>query len=104
MTGFYNRDEECLLRGTDWVFKHNRSPSVFKRLIRVSFDVAVNTIRDYTRVSFKNIFCNVLSSLAYCIQFCVNLLQTKTDCHAVEITTQTILRQEQNQNLTLVLG
>ena len=21
MTGFYNRDEKCLQRGTDWVFK-----------------------------------------------------------------------------------
>jgi len=21
MIGFYNRDEKCLLRGTDWVFK-----------------------------------------------------------------------------------
>jgi hypothetical protein len=23
MTGFYNRDGECLLRGTDWIFKYN---------------------------------------------------------------------------------
>jgi len=23
LTGFYNRAEVCLLRGTDWVFKHN---------------------------------------------------------------------------------
>ena len=23
LTGFYNRDEVCLLRGTDWVFKYN---------------------------------------------------------------------------------
>jgi len=24
LTGFYNRDGVCLLRGTDWVFKYNR--------------------------------------------------------------------------------
>ena len=24
LTGFYNREGECLLRGTDWVFKHSR--------------------------------------------------------------------------------
>jgi hypothetical protein len=23
LTGFYNRDEKCLLRGTDWVFKES---------------------------------------------------------------------------------
>jgi len=23
LTGFYNRDGVCLLRGTDWVFKYN---------------------------------------------------------------------------------
>ena len=23
LIGFYNRDEKCLLRGTDWVFKYN---------------------------------------------------------------------------------
>ena len=25
MFGFYNRDEKCLQRGTDWVFKLSRS-------------------------------------------------------------------------------
>ena len=24
LTGFYNRDEKCLQRGTDWVFKYDR--------------------------------------------------------------------------------
>ena len=23
LTGFYNRDEVCLLRGTDWIFMYN---------------------------------------------------------------------------------
>jgi len=27
LTGFYNREGECLLRGTDWVFKYNSDQS-----------------------------------------------------------------------------
>ena len=27
MVRFYNRDEDCLLRGTDWVYKHNSDHS-----------------------------------------------------------------------------
>ena len=32
LTGFYNRDEKCLLRGTNWVFKQSSLRFVFKRL------------------------------------------------------------------------
>jgi len=32
MIGFYNWDEKCLLRGTDWVFKYSRLRFVFKGL------------------------------------------------------------------------
>ena len=32
LIGFYNRDEKCLLRGTDWVFKHSALRFVFKGL------------------------------------------------------------------------
>jgi hypothetical protein len=32
MFGFYNRDEKCLLRGTNWVFKSSSLPFVFKFL------------------------------------------------------------------------
>jgi len=32
LIGFYNRDEKCLLRGTDWVFKYSGLRFVFKRL------------------------------------------------------------------------
>ena len=31
--GFYNRDEKCLQRGTDWVFKWSSLRFVFKSLI-----------------------------------------------------------------------
>jgi hypothetical protein len=29
LVGFYNRDEKCLQRGTDWVFKWSSPRSVF---------------------------------------------------------------------------
>ena len=32
LIGFYNRDEKCLLRGTDWAFKHSSLRFVFKGL------------------------------------------------------------------------
>jgi hypothetical protein len=33
LIGFYNRDEKCLQRGTDWVFKQSGLRFVFKGLI-----------------------------------------------------------------------
>jgi hypothetical protein len=33
LIGFYNRDEKCLQRGTDWVFKLNSPRFVFEWLI-----------------------------------------------------------------------
>jgi len=32
LIGFYNRDEKCLLRGTDWAFKQSSLRFVFKGL------------------------------------------------------------------------
>ena len=36
LTGFYNRDEKCLQRGTDWGFKYSGVRFVFKGLISYS--------------------------------------------------------------------
>ena len=33
LIGFYNRDEKCLQRGTDWVFKYSGLRFAFKGLI-----------------------------------------------------------------------
>jgi len=33
LIGFYNRDEECLQCGTDWVFKYSGLRFVFKGII-----------------------------------------------------------------------
>jgi hypothetical protein len=35
LIGFYNRDEKCLQRGTDWGFKSSGLRSVFKRLSKI---------------------------------------------------------------------
>jgi hypothetical protein len=35
LIGFYNRDEKCLQRGTDWVFKKSGLRSVFKKLMEM---------------------------------------------------------------------
>ena len=32
LIGFYNRDEKCLLRGANWVFKYRSLRFAFKRL------------------------------------------------------------------------
>jgi len=34
LIGFYNRDEKCLQRGTDWAFKYNILCFVFKGLAK----------------------------------------------------------------------
>ena len=39
LIGFYNRDEKCLLRGTNWVFKYSSLRFVFKGLIYFLFDL-----------------------------------------------------------------
>ena len=33
LNGFYNRDEKCLLRGTNWVFKYSSLRFVFNGLM-----------------------------------------------------------------------
>jgi len=35
LIGFYNRDEKCLQRGTDWVFKYSGLRFVFSGLSRL---------------------------------------------------------------------
>jgi hypothetical protein len=36
LIGFCNRDEKCLQRGTDWVFKLSSLRSVFERLYKIN--------------------------------------------------------------------
>ena len=35
LIGFYNQDEKCLLRGTNWVFNQSSLRFIFKGLISV---------------------------------------------------------------------
>ena len=42
LIGFYNRDEKCLLRGTNWVFKYSGLRFVFKGLTVEAIDDATS--------------------------------------------------------------
>ena len=41
LISFYNRDEKCLQRGTDWVFKYSGLRFVFKRLVGTLFEIVL---------------------------------------------------------------
>ena len=41
LVGFYNRDEKCLQRGTDWFFKYSGLRFVFKGLITNIIDFTI---------------------------------------------------------------
>ena len=36
LSGFYNRDEKCLLRGTDWILQSSTLPMFIKLACRLS--------------------------------------------------------------------
>ena len=38
LIGFYSRDEKCLQRGTDWVFKYSGLRFVCKGLIKIQLE------------------------------------------------------------------
>ena len=40
LIGFYNRDEKCLLRGTNWVFKESSLRVVFEGLINTRYVIS----------------------------------------------------------------
>ena len=53
LIGFYNRDEKCLQRGTDWVFKYSSLRFIFKGL-KPCFTYNVIPTSQF-RISVKNI-------------------------------------------------
>jgi hypothetical protein len=46
LIGFYNRDEKCLLRGTEWGFKQSRLRFVFKGLKEAVYIFTATLSRD----------------------------------------------------------
>jgi hypothetical protein len=46
LIGFYNQDEKCLLRGTNWVFNKSSLRFVFKGLMN-SIILSINTIQKF---------------------------------------------------------
>jgi hypothetical protein len=66
LIGFYNRDENCLLRGTDWVFKYSSLCFIFNGLNAVRYLIVFNR--------FLEVFATLHSALwfffiAYNISF-----------------------------------
>ena len=51
LIGFYNRDEKCLQRGTDWGFKYRGLRFVFKGIIVAQIKVAAFSIGRTTLLS-----------------------------------------------------
>jgi hypothetical protein len=47
---FYNGDEKCLVRSTDWAFKYSRLPFVFK----VLFHCSTQDNKDISSFAFVN--------------------------------------------------
>jgi len=54
LIGFYNRDEKCLQRGTNWVFKYSRLRFAFKRLMFQLLSEAVPVAIKYRIMYFLN--------------------------------------------------
>ena len=63
LIGFYNRDEKCLLRGTNWVFKYISLRFVFKVLITKTTRVVWATVDVSAKFNKKKqlIFISLLS-------------------------------------------
>jgi len=49
MIGFYNRDEKCLQRGTDWVFKLSSLRFVFKGLNKTVAIIMLKYVSNFER-------------------------------------------------------
>ena len=60
LIGFYNRDEKCLQRGTDWVLKYGSQRFVCKGLRNI--DVSLY----YGKLCTKNIVLTLMHLLVYC--------------------------------------
>jgi len=67
LTGFYNRDEKFLLRGTDWVFKRSSLRFVFKGLIFLR-TVAANIMKKYSKIII-HILLQITTFIKFCNKF-----------------------------------
>ena len=70
LVGFYNRDEKCLQRGTDWVFKQSGLRFVFKGLIVVQIHktlfINVKTSGSSVTAVFVTDICKEIHSILIC--------------------------------------
>ena len=92
--GFYNRDEKCLLRGTDWEFKYNGLRFICKGLIFICFvfiweqtatcaTYSINWLVFITEM--KSVYCAVRTgnlNKAVCASSLKGYMRTNSDlCH-----------------------
>jgi len=96
LIGFYNRDEKCLHRGTDWVFKESGLRFGFKGLILSFLRWAhqhkiqsgnIKTIWHQPPVlkDFPSLFKNNCQRIYHCIQYGWSWSDVKTaDCTSVK--------------------
>ena len=74
LIGSYNRDEKCLLRGTNWVFNYNSLRFVFKRLnyVPVSFSHTKSNLgTKFTRLyTYLNIILFKSTLLNFMCKWC----------------------------------
>jgi hypothetical protein len=52
--GFYNRDEKCLQRGTDWAFKYSSLRFVFKGLMLLTTACLMITVAHWAMPAADN--------------------------------------------------
>ena len=55
LIGFYNRDEKCLQRGPNWVFKYSSLRFVFKGLNSLSYELE-QAFKDYIYLQFLFVY------------------------------------------------
>jgi hypothetical protein len=68
LVGFYNRDEKCLQRGTDWGFKYSGLRFVFKGLI----------VSPFLSPIMRNVSEKIVEEIK---TFCVQQLIFLKSCH-----------------------
>ena len=73
---FFNRDEKCLQRGTDWGFKQNGLPFVFKGLKSFSFLKASTELHGFTpkHNSYQTQFSENLQCFIICGWFIFSIM------------------------------
>jgi len=96
LTGFYNWDEKCLLRGTDWIFKYNSLPFVFRGLMLLLLSLFIRCHQNHLSVRFKSklVLLSVIrstSSFVAVIYMSVHIAENLVSIRSVKLVETTPL-------------